>query len=154
MRNTCLVLLCCALRASIMCFSGEDARKQSYTLFNNASGVNSSVSRALFALLSRNIFSVISSPSQVRLETRPETFSWMYFCSAWFPTAGWSTGVQFQVALLFPERERPGALGAIPGQLRDQLNSRHSTHSHFEGKANREGFNAPHPSPLPPPQTS
>ncbi|KAL7369717.1 hypothetical protein ABVT39_006672 [Epinephelus coioides] len=34
-----------------------------------------------------------------------ETFSLMCFRSAWFPTAGWSTGVQFQVARLFPERE-------------------------------------------------
>lgn len=38
------------------------------------------------------------------------------FGCAWFPTAGWSPGVQFQVQLrLFPERERAGALGAIPG---------------------------------------
>lgn len=30
----------------------------------------------------------------------------VYFRSARFPTAGWSPGVQFQVARLFPERER------------------------------------------------
>lgn len=61
------------------------------------------------------------------------------FSSAWFPTAGWSAGVRCRVARLFPEREQAGGLGAIPGQLRDQLNSRHSSHSPFEGKANREG---------------
>lgn len=61
------------------------------------------------------------------------------FSSAWFPTAGWSAGVRCRVAQLFPEREQAGALGAIPGQLRDQLNSQHSSHSPFEGKANREG---------------
>lgn len=47
-----------------------------------------------------------------------KTFSWMYFRSAQFPTAGWSTGVQFQVARLFPEREQAGVLGAIPGHSR------------------------------------
>lgn len=61
------------------------------------------------------------------------------FSSAWFPTAGWSAGVRCRAAQLFPEREQAGALGAIPGQLRDQLNSQHSSHSPFEGKANKEG---------------
>lgn len=53
--------------------------------------------------------------------------------------AGWSAGVRFRLARLFPEREQAGVLGAIPGQLGDQSNSRHSSHSPFEGKANREG---------------
>ena len=39
--------------------------------------------------------------------------------------------------------------GSHTGTLGDQLNSRHSSHSPFEGKANREGFNGP---PLTPPR--
>lgn len=67
----------------------------------------------------------------------------MHFHPAQFPTVGWSAGVQFQVAWLFPEREQAGALGAIPGYAGDQSNSRHSLHSPFEGKANKEGVYTP-----------
>lgn len=77
------------------------------------------------------------SPALRREDSR--RFLECIFSSAWFPMAGWSAGVRCRVARLFPEREQAGALGAIPGQLRDQLNSQHSSHSPFEGKANREG---------------
>lgn len=64
------------------------------------------------------------------------------------PQRGGQHGVQFQVARLFPKREQAGAHGSHTGTLWDQLNSQHSSHSPFEGKANREeGFTSPPPTP-------
>lgn len=151
LRNTCYSLLCCAFRAHILCFSGEDARKQipSYALFNivlsefqgwagwylrcwvaanapwSSRRCTSKASKKCVGDISLNVFSLCLVSHGGVVDQ----------C----PVSGSSA---------VPRTWAGRSAGSHTGTLGDQLNSRHSSHSPFEGKANREGFNGP---PLTPP---
>lgn len=152
LRNTCYSLLCCAFRAHILCFSGEDARKQipSYALFNIESWVNSKVEPGdICAAESLQMPREAQGTAQVRLRKKcVGDISLNVFSFCLVSHGGVVDRCPVSGSSAVPRTWAGRSAGSHTGTLGDQLNSRHSSHSPFEGKANREGFNGP---PLTPP---